>query len=73
MRADEIRDVFERLDAEPSSEFSETLLARLCAPTRCISIVEPGAEPPATASELRVQPLSPGDLEQLYNLIEQLL
>lgn len=43
----------------------ETLLARLSAPTRCISIVEPGAEPPAPAPELRIQPLSPGDLEQL--------
>ena len=34
MRADEVRDVFERVDAEPSAEFSDALLARLRAEYR---------------------------------------
>ena len=43
----------------------DTLLTRLPVGTRCISIVEPGAEPAEAAAEVRVQPLSPKDLEHL--------
>lgn len=47
----------------------DALLRRLPAGTRCIWIVEPGVDPSAEAVEVRVQPLSPNDLEQFAGVI----